>query len=60
MWNSRDSTSHYIQADWYARNFNSSGKIGVAKALVDPKDVLLPYLYIKLGSMKNFFKGMDR
>ena len=61
MWDSRDRKSHYIQADWPARNLNySETKNVVAEPLVDTKDVLIPPLHIKLGLMKNFVKGMNR
>ncbi|KAJ4442405.1 hypothetical protein ANN_03991 [Periplaneta americana] len=60
MWDSRDRKSHYIQADWPARNFNPSEKNVVAEPLVDPKDVLLKSLHIKLGLIKNFVKSMNQ
>lgn len=60
MWDSRDRKLHYIKGDWPARNLNPSEKNVVAKPLVDPKDVLLPPLHIKLGLMKNFVKAMNR
>ena len=60
MWDSRDRKAHYIQADWPARNLDSSKKNVIAEPLVDPKDVLLPPLHIKLGLMKNFVKGMNQ
>ena len=60
MWDSRDRKAHYIQADWPARNLDSSEKNVIAEPLVDPKDVLLPPLHIKLGLMKNFVKGMNQ
>ena len=50
----------YIKGDWPARNLNPSEKNVVAQPLVDPKDVLLPPLHIKLGLMKNFVKGMNQ
>ena len=42
MCDSRDRKSHYIKADWPARNLHSSEKNVVAKPLVDPNDVFLP------------------
>ena len=51
---------HYIKGDWPERNLNPSEKNVVVKPLVDPKDVLLPPLHIKLGLMKNFVKGMNQ
>ncbi|KAJ4442913.1 hypothetical protein ANN_04507 [Periplaneta americana] len=60
MWDSRDRKSHYIQADWPARNHNPCEKNVVAESLVDPKDVLLPPLHIKLGLIKYFVIGMNQ
>ena len=60
MWDSRDRKLHYIKGDWPAKNLNPSEKNAIAKPLVDPKDVLLPPLHIKLGLMKNFVKGMNQ
>ena len=59
MWDSRDRSSHYIKKDCPARNLNTDEKNVIADPLVDPKDVLLPPLHIKLGLMKIFVKGMN-
>ncbi|XP_066433989.1 uncharacterized protein [Eleutherodactylus coqui] len=59
VWDSRDRKPHYIQADWPARNLDSAEENVVAEPLIDPKDVLLPPLHIKLGLMKNVVKGMN-
>jgi hypothetical protein len=59
MGDSRDRNSHYIQAEFPERNLNPSEKNVIAKLLVDPKDVFLPPLHIKLSLMKNFFKAMN-
>ena len=55
-----DRNSHYIQADWPARNLNPSEKNFIAKPLMDPKDVLFIPLHIKLGLMNNFIKALRR
>ncbi|ESN93095.1 hypothetical protein HELRODRAFT_165255 [Helobdella robusta] len=60
MWDSRDKISHYTKKDWPARNLNKDEKKVVAEPLIDPKDVLLPPLHIKLGLMKNFVKSMNK
>ena len=52
MWDTRDRSSHYIKEDWPARNLNTDEKNVVAEPFVDPKDVRLPPLHIKLGLMK--------
>lgn len=41
-------------------NIHHRGKNIKSKQLVDPKDVLLPPLHIKLGLIKNFIKSMDK
>ena len=60
MWDSRDRSSYYIKEGWPARNLNTNEKNVIAEPFVDPKDVLLPPLHIKLGLMKNFVKGMNK
>lgn len=49
MWEGRDRKSHYIEADWFATNLNSSERNVVAEPLGDPKEVLLPPLCPKIG-----------
>lgn len=60
MWDSTDRKSHYIKTDWIARNIGPSEKDVVALPLVDPKDIFLPPLRIKLGLMKNFVRGINK
>ena len=57
MWDGRDRRSHHIKEDWPARNLKTDKKNLIAEPLVDPKDVLLPPLHIKLSLMKIFVKG---
>lgn len=60
-WDSRDRKNHYIQKDWTERQQLIPGQKNVSnQPLVDPKDVFLPPLHIKLGLMKNFVKAMDK
>ena len=60
MWDRRDRSSHYIKEDWPARNLNTNEKNVIAEPIVVPKDVLLPPLFIKLGLIKIFVKGMNK
>ena len=60
MWDSRDRSSHYIKEAWPARNLNTDEKNVIAEPFVDPKDVLLPPIHIKLDLMINFVKGMNK
>lgn len=55
LWDSRERTNHWIKRDWQIRKDYTPNKENVANApLIDPKNVLLPPLHIKLGLMKNF------
>lgn len=61
MWDSRATESHYLIKDWPERTEFVCGKSNVKyPPLIDPKDVILPPLHIKLGLMKNFVKAMDK
>lgn len=59
-WDSRAKHLHYRKTDWPARKLEPGVKNVVNTPLVDPKEVLLPPLHIKLGLMKNFVKALDR
>lgn len=61
MWDSRATDKHYLIKDWPKRTEFLCGKSNVKYLpLIDPKDVILPPLHIKLGLMKNFVKAMDK
>lgn len=61
LWDSRDTKQHYIKREWPVRESYEAGKHNVKHVpLVDPSDVILPPLHIKLGLMKNFVKAMDK
>lgn len=61
LWDSRDRKNHFVKKAWPSRKSYTPGEKNVLNdPLVDPKNVLLPPLHIKLGLMKNFVKGMDR
>lgn len=49
-----------MKGGWPARNLNTYEKNIVAEPLVDPKNVLLPPLHIKIGLMKNLVKGTNK
>lgn len=60
-WDSRDKKNHYLKKDWPKRKALVPGSKNVLfQPLVDPKNVLLPPLHIKLGLFKNFVKAMDK
>jgi len=60
-WDSRARKSHYTKKHWPARqNLLSGEKNVINKPLVDPENILLPPLHIKLGLMKQFVKAMDK
>ncbi|XP_034195319.2 uncharacterized protein LOC117611480 [Osmia lignaria lignaria] len=52
---------HYIKKDWTSRQQLIPGEKNIKHTnLVDPQNVYLPRLHIKLGIMKNFVKAMDK
>ena len=61
LWDSRADDRHYFQKKWPTRDALTPGKSNVKSSpLVDPKNVLLPPLHIKLGLMKNFVKALNK
>ena len=61
LWDSRATAEHYVRKDWPARVAYIPGNTNIKEVpLVDPKDVLLPPLHIKLGKMKNFVKQLGK
>lgn len=61
LWDSRADDRHYFQKKWPARDKLTPGECNVKSSpLVDPKNVLLPPLHIKLGLMKNFVKALNK
>ncbi|KAJ8716001.1 hypothetical protein PYW08_013286 [Mythimna loreyi] len=61
LWDSRATQKHYVIKEWPERQSFVPGKENVKSIpLVDPKDVLLPPLHIKLGLVKNFVKALDK
>jgi len=60
-WDSRARTSHYIKKKWPTRSKLIPGQKNIKhKALVSPRDIILPPLHIKLGLAKNFIKGLSK
>ena len=59
--NSRDDENHYSQQNCPPRPPAVIGRYNVHNVpLVDPHDVFLPPLHIKLGLMKNFVKALKK
>jgi hypothetical protein len=53
--------SHYIQKQWPKRDsLILENKNVPNNPLVNPENVFLPPLHIKLGLMKNFVKALDK
>lgn len=60
-WDSRARDSHYVRKVWPPRRDLVPGQKNVKHdPLVDPKNIYLPPLHIKLGLMKNFVKAMNK
>ncbi|UYV67757.1 hypothetical protein LAZ67_5001915 [Cordylochernes scorpioides] len=60
-WDSRDRERHYIKKSWPNREIFTPGHKNIVNPpLIDSENIYLPPLHIKLGSMKNFVKAMDR
>ena len=60
LWNSRADDEHYSTPEWPARTNLTPGSFNVMHVpLVNPKNIFLPPLHIKLGLIKNFVKAMD-
>ena len=59
LWDSRATAEHYVRRDLPARGSCIPGIANIQSVpLVDPKDVLMPPLHIKLGLMKNSVKAL--
>ena len=60
-WDSRARSEHWTRKNWKQRNSLVPGtKNVIHDCLVDPKNVLLPPLHIKLGLMKQFVKALNK
>ncbi|XP_025161583.1 uncharacterized protein LOC112590099 [Harpegnathos saltator] len=60
LWDSRAIDHHYVKKDWPSRSNYEPGKQNVSSApLVNPQDIFLQPLHIKLGRIKNFVKALN-
>ena len=61
LWDSRADDLHYVKKDWPERTEFVPGSYSMKQLpLVDPQNILLSPLHIKLGLMKNFVKALDK
>ncbi|GFG38379.1 hypothetical protein Cfor_03177, partial [Coptotermes formosanus] len=59
-WDSHDKKQHYVHKDWPQQHIFAPGKMNIScEPLVNPRDVYLTPLHIKLGLMKVFVKAPD-
>ena len=60
-WDSRNRAEHWVRKNWPKRPVLEPGTKNVIRdSLVEPKNVLLPPLHIKLGLMKQFVKALPK
>ena len=60
LWDSRNTALHYHQRSWPLRSSYDIGAHNVKQTpLVNPKQVLMPPLHIKLGLIKQFVKKLN-
>ena len=60
-WDSRARSLHYPKKDWPARKSLEPGIVNVEnQRQVEPTNILLPSMHLKLGLMKNFVKSMNQ
>ena len=58
LWDSRAKEEHCVRRQWLGRHERIAGRQSIEHApLVEPQDILLPSLHIKLGLFKNFVKS---
>ena len=61
LWDSRATKDHFTRREWPPRESFQLGQSNVKHLpLVNPKNVYLPPLHIKLGLMKQFVKALDK
>ena len=61
LWDSGADDKHYTQNECPTRDTHQPGSHNVAAGpLVEPHQILLPPLHIKLGLMKNFVKAINK
>jgi len=60
-WDSRDKKNHCVNKLWSKRTSLTLGEKNVVNTpLVFPEKIYLPSLYVKLGLIKDFVKGVDK
>ena len=60
LWDRRDDTNHFRKTAWEPRKNPTVEKFNLKHTLlVNPENVFLPPLHIKLGLMKTFVKAMN-
>jgi hypothetical protein len=60
-WDSRAKSQHWTQKQWPSRVVLKPGDKNVVRdSMIDPMNVLLPPLHIKLGLMKQFVKALPK
>ena len=60
LWDSRQDSKHFDVKDWPPRQNTEIGRYVKHPPLINPENVFLPPLHIKLGLMKNFVKVMNK
>ena len=61
LWDSRATAEQYVRKDWPARAAYIPGNANIKEVpLVDPKNVLMPPLHLKLGLKKDFVKQLGK
>ena len=61
LWDSRDRINHYREKEWTRKGEMEPGsKNIIRKSLVEPTNILLSPLHIKLGLMKQFVKALNK
>ena len=59
-WDSRAKSQHWVKDGWPERNnLKRRDKNIINEPLVEPEKIILPFLHIKLGLMKQFFRAFD-
>lgn len=60
FWNSRADAEYYMRKDWLTRPRDASGSFNCAHTpLLDPEQIFLLPLHLKLGLAKDFIKVVD-
>ena len=61
LWDSRATAEYYVRKDWPARVTYIPGNANIKEVLLmDPKNVSMPHLHMKLGLLKNFVKQLGK